>query len=139
MKKVSAKAGERSLEVNGDVVKVVHTTLHKASNQHYVLTTSFDYTGINRETLLRIATETLLIRWRTAFKGAETVDETADNQVVNVQKMLKGSRPRMSKADRATKVLADMSVDEKRLVALQLAKELGIEVVIPGDEDESEE
>lgn len=136
MKEVTAKSGEKATIVSGNVVTMDHVTLHKASDTHWQLRTTFDFENVSRETILKLASETLLIRWRTAFKNAETVDETADNQVVNVEKMLKGSKPRMSKKDKLTRTLADMSQAERLEMLAHLAELSGIEIDLPTDENE---
>lgn len=141
MKKVDKKfGGDKSTVVQGDNVVCEHVTLHKATDTYWQLHTTFDFTGVSRETILKLAAETLVIRWRTAFKNADKIDEeSADNQVVSVVKMLKGSKPRMSKADRAAKTLADMSDAEKIAFIREHAKALGIEVTLPETEEESNE
>jgi len=122
LKKVSkSESYSRQATVTGQVVKFQHLTLHKASNVHYLLNTAFDFTGVNPEAILRLAGETLLIRWRTAFKDAEAVDDAADNQVVKVAEMLKGRKPRMSKAEKVENLAASMTQEEiqKAIAALQ--------------------
>ena len=111
----------RKAEVKGKVVSFQHLTLHKKSNVHYLLDTAFDFTGVEEEKLLRLAGETLLIRWRTAFKDADAVDDNADKQTVKVSEMLAGRKPRMSKAEKVENLLEQMDPDEaaKMLAALQ--------------------
>lgn len=102
----------RKAIVEGNVAKFEHLTLHKASGGHYLLTTSFDFKDVAIEHILRLAGETLLIRWRTAFKDAETVDDTADKQVVSVKDMLANKKPRMSKAEKVENLAANMTPEE---------------------------
>ena len=111
----------RKAVVDKGVVFFEHLTLHKKSNVHYLLKTAFDFKDVPQDTILRLAGETLLIRWRTAFKDAETVDDNADNQTVKVVEWLKGKKPRMSKAEKVENLLESMSADEasKMLAALQ--------------------
>lgn len=122
LRKVSkSESYSRQAIVDKNTVKFQHLTLHKSSNVHYLLNTTFDFDKVDHKTLLRLAGETLLIRWRTAFKDAETVDDAADNQVVAVAAMLKGRKPRMSKADKVENLAATMSQEEiqKAIAALQ--------------------
>lgn len=111
----------RKAEVKGTVVTFDHLTLHKKSNVSYLLTTGFDFKDVPQETLLRLAGETLLIRWRTAFKDADAVDDNADKQVVKVAEMLAGRKPRMSKAEKVENLAANMTPEEiqKTIAALQ--------------------
>jgi hypothetical protein len=127
--KVLAKGQEaaKSTVVKGNVVTCVHSTLHKPTDTNYQLTTAFDFDGVGPDDILRLATETVLIRWRVAFKNAESVDDTSDNQTVKVKDMLKGAKPRMSKAARAAKVLSDMTPEEKAAFK-EHAEALGIKV-----------
>lgn len=114
LKKVSKNESySRTAKVEGQIVRFQHNTLHKVSNVHYLLNTAFDFTGVDAATILRLAGETLLIRWRTAFKDAETVDDSADNQVVTVREMLKGRKPRMSKGEKAINLVASMTPEEQ--------------------------
>jgi hypothetical protein len=115
----------------GSRVVMDHVTLHKATDVSYQLRTTFDFEGVRYSDILKLASETLVIRWRTAFKGADKVDDAADNQVVSVLKMLKGSKPRMSKQQQVAKVLADMSPEEKRAFIEEHAKALGITITMP--------
>jgi hypothetical protein len=140
MKEVNGKtAGEKSTVVAGNLVRCVHTTLHKATDVNWQLTTTFDFEGVSQENILKLASETLVIRWRHAFKNAKEVDETADNQIVLVNKMLRGSRPRMSKAERFTRTLADMTPAEKQALLKQLAADQGIEIDLPEVDDENDQ
>jgi hypothetical protein len=128
--KVLAKGAEanKSTTVKGNVVTCVHSTLHKPSDTNYQLTTTFDFSDVGPDDILRLATETVLIRWRVAFKNADSVDDTSDNQVVKVKDMLKGAKPRMSKAARALKTLSEMSDEEKAAFIKEHAEALGIKV-----------
>jgi len=132
MKEVSKKfGGDKATIVKDNVVVMDHVTLHKASDKFYQLRTTFDYTDVPRETILALASETLLIRWRTAFKSADKVDETSDNQTVLVAKMLKGAKPRMSKGEKLTRLLSDMTREEKEAILLQLMESnKGIDIVL---------
>lgn len=121
------KKGEsapRSAKVEGDVVRFQHLTLHKPSGVHYALTTSFDFAGVPADVIKRLAGETLLIRWRGAFKNAEKVDDTADNTVQNVLQMLKGRKPRMSKLERIDKLATEISKAEKIALLRKLQAEI---------------
>ena len=91
---------ERKCSVDGTLVKFQHATFNKKTNRTYILTTDFDFTGVPHKTVERLAAETLLIRWRTAFKNAEKVDDSANGTVVKVTDMLKGRKPRMSREQR---------------------------------------
>lgn len=106
----------RKASVDKGVVSFEHLTLHKKSNVHYLLNTSFDFANVPQETILRLAGETLLIRWRTAFKDADAVDDTSDKQVVKVAEWLKGKKPRMSKAERVENTFDDMTPEEQARV-----------------------
>jgi hypothetical protein len=128
------KGGEKAVIVKDNIVVMDHVTLHKATDVHYQLRTTFDFEGVAHSDILKLASETLVIRWRTAFKGAEKVDDAADNQIVKVKDMLKGSKPRMSKQDKVAKVLADMTPEEKRAFILEHAAALGINVEMPSEE-----
>lgn len=114
----------RKAEVKGTVVSFQHSTLHKGTKVHYLLNTGFDFKDVAQETILRLAGETLLIRWRTAFKDAETVDDAADKQVVKVAEMLKGRKPRMSKAEKVENLLESMSPDEAAAMLAALQKKI---------------
>lgn len=111
----------RKAVVEKGVVSFEHLTLHKGSNVHYLLKTAFDFKDVAQDAILRLAGETLLIRWRTAFKDAEAVDDGADNQIVSVKEMLAGRKPRMSKSEKVENLLDSMSADEaqKMLASLQ--------------------
>lgn len=140
MKEVKGKTnGTKSTVVQGNKVTCQHVTLHKATDTHWQLTTTFDFEGVSQDTILKLASETLVIRWRTAFKGADKVDETADNQVMSVAKMLKGSKPRMSKGEKMAKLLADMSPEEKKALLAHLASMSGTDVVLPDSEEGEQE
>lgn len=102
----------RQAAVDGQKVSFQHLTLHKGTNVHYLLNTGFDFTGVEPKTILRLAGETLLIRWRTAFKDAEAVDDSADHQIVKVADMLKGRKPRMSKSEKVENLAATMTPEE---------------------------
>ena len=104
---------ERTATVQDNKVKFCHTTLHKASDNTYALTTTFDFTGASQQDILRLAAETLLIRWRTTFKNADKVDDSADNTTVNVVKMLSGSKPKMTSEQRREKMISEMTTEEK--------------------------
>ena len=120
MKIVDSKTGgEKATIVNGEVVKMVHTTYHKATDAHFELTTSFDFTGVSIEERTRLAAECLLIRWRTAFKGSEKVDASQDNVTVKVSEMLSKGRRKLSKAEKVRKL--DLSKED--LLALLAEKE----------------
>src|SRR6185295_7622373 len=103
--------GEKARIVQGNTVLCKHTTLHKASGKYLNLMTSFDFEGVNQDRILKLAAETLLIRWRTAFKDADTIDEGADNQVIEV-KSQKFGKIRFTKAQKAAKAFEDMPVEE---------------------------
>jgi hypothetical protein len=122
----------------GSRVVMDHVTLHKATDVSYQLRTTFDFAGVKYEDILKLASETLVIRWRTAFKGADKVDDEADHQTVSVAKMLKGNKPRMSKQAKVAKVLADMTPEEKRAFILEHAKAMGIEITMPSDDTTGE-
>jgi len=101
MRKVDSKTGgEKATTLSGSVVTMQHTTFHKASDASYAMTTSFDFTGVPQEAIIKAAAEMLLIRWRTAFKNAEKLDETADNQTVNVLEMLSKGRKKLSSKEK---------------------------------------
>lgn len=115
------KKGEaisRTAKVEGLKVWFQHLTLHKPSGVHYALKTGFNFDGVPQDAILRLAGETLLIRWRTAFKSAEKIDDSADNQLNSVVKMLTGRKPRMTKTERAERLFEDMSSAE-RIALLQ--------------------
>lgn len=144
MKAVGKTGGEKATIVTaltvgetgdtGSKVVMDHVTLHKASDVSYQLRTTFDFTGVEYKDILKLASETLVIRWRTAFKGAKTVDDIADNQLVNVRKMLSGSKPRMNKQEKVTNLLSSMSEADKRAFILEHAKAMGIEIALPSDD-----
>jgi hypothetical protein len=140
MIKVNGKTGgTKATIVTGDTVTCDHVTFHPPTDSHWQLRTTFDFTDVSRETMLRLASETLVIRWRNAFKNADAVDETADNQTVSVKEMLKGSKPRMSKKNKLVRDLSDMSELERLEVLAHLAKLSGLEVVLPTIESEETE
>lgn len=119
MKQVKkGEAVSRTAKVEGNRVFFQHLTLHKATGARYLLRTGFDFDGVPADAIKRLAGETLLIRWRTAFKNAEKVDDTADNQLVSVVKMLSGRKPKMTKTERAEKLFDGMSAAE-RIALLQ--------------------
>lgn len=122
------KKGEgypRSVKVDGRKVFFEHSTLNKPSNVHYALRTGFNFENVPDDVILRLAGETLLIRWRTAFKNAEKIDSSADNQLVGVVKMLTGRKPRMSKAERAERLIQDMPAAERIALLQRLQAEIG--------------
>jgi hypothetical protein len=108
-------------------VQCKHTTLHKASGKHFALSTTFDFTGVSEQDILKAATEMLLIRWRTAFKNAEKVDDSADNQHVMVSDMLRNNRPRFSKEERVNKAVQALSSDDKKALLAKLMAELNVD------------
>jgi len=108
--------GEKATIVKGDVVIMQHTTLHKATDTNYAMTTTFDFAGVSRDDILKCAAEMLLIRWRTAFKNSEAVDESSDNQTVKVVEMLAKGRKKLSKTEKVKKL--GLSVEDlKKLLA----------------------
>lgn len=122
------KKGEgypRTTKVDGKKVFFEHSTLNKPSNVHYALRTGFNFENVPEDVILRLAGETLLIRWRTAFKNAEKIDSSADNQLVGVVKMLTGRKPRMSKAERAERLIQDMPAAERIALLQRLQAEIG--------------
>lgn len=134
------KKGEsvsRTARVDGQKVFFQHVTLNRPSGVQYLLRTGFDFTGVPDEVVRRLAGETLLIRWRTAFKDAKKVDDAADNQLVSVVKMLAGRKPRLSKAERVEKLVPDLSAAEKIALLQRLQAEIG--EIDEQDEDETEE
>lgn len=101
MREVETKTGgAKATIVNGDVVSMRHTTLHKASGKHFELSTTFDFTGVSEGRKQKLAAEMLLIRWRSAFKNAEKVDESADNEIVMVADMLAKGRAKLTPKQR---------------------------------------
>lgn len=131
------KKGEsvsRTARVEGQKVFFQHLTLHKPTGAHYLLRTGFDFAGVPQDAILRLAGETLLIRWRTAFKNAEKIDDSADNQVQLVTKMLQGRKPRMTKQERAEKLFEDMSSAEKLALLRKLQDQIET-----SEEEEAEE
>lgn len=117
------KSVERTQEGN-ILVRCRHTTLHQATGKYFNLTTTFDWKDVTPDDILKQATETMLIRWRTAFKDADTVDGDADNQVISVKQMLKGQRPKFTKAQRVERVVDSMTPDEKRALLQKLQAQL---------------
>lgn len=115
MRKVETKTGgEKATVVNGLVVKMQHTTYHKASDSHFAMTTSFDFADVSEEDIRKMAAEMLLIRWRTAFKNSEKVDEKADGETVKVAEMLKKSRSKLTLAEKVKR----LGVSKEELLAL---------------------
>lgn len=111
MREVDTKTGgAKATNVNGDVVTMRHTTLHKASGKHFELTTIFDFNKVSSPERTRLAAEMLLIRWRTAFKNAETVGEESDNEIVQVSEMLSRTRQKLSPREKLDRL--GMSRDE---------------------------
>ena len=105
MKLVDSKTGgEKSTVVAGDIVTMQHTTYHKASDSHYGLTTTFDFADVDRDSIVKLAAECLLIRWRTAFKNAEKVSDADDNQRVKVAEMLAKGRRKLTLAQKVQKL-----------------------------------
>lgn len=136
MRIVTKESGySRTVTNKGSQVWFEHATLHKASGNIYALRTGFDFANVPEDVIRRLAGETLLIRWRTAFKGAEHVDETADNKLVSVTKMLTGRKPRMSKGERIEKLSEEMSKAEK----LALLKRLQASLETEGEADDEAE
>ena len=132
------KKGEtiaRTAKVEGDTVWFNHLTKHRPSGVHYALRTGFDFANVPRAAILRLAGETLLIRWRTAIKDAEKVDDIVDNQLNSVVKMLTARKPRMSKAEQASALAKELSPDAKRALLKQLMAEIEPE----GDEEIQDE
>ena len=135
MRKVTkATSVERTAVVQGQVVKFQHVTLNRPSNTKYVLQTAFDFAGVQQDQILRLAGETLLIRWRTAFKEADTIDDNADGQVVKVTKMLQGRKPRMSASQKVEKLAGTLSREQLIALQQQIADRLADE-----DDENSEE
>ncbi len=142
------KKGEsvpRTAKVEGNRVFFQHLTLHKPSGVHYLLRTGFDFTGVPEEAIKRLAGETLLIRWRTAFKNAEKIDDSADNQLESVAKMLSGRKPRMTKAERADKLVQEMTSAERIALLQKLQAEIAeqeegeLEEIEEGEEESETE
>ena len=116
------KKGEsyaRQHDVQGNIVKFVHSTLNKPSGLVYVLTTSFDFANVAQRTILRWAGEALLIRWRTAFKNAKQVTEKADNEVVQVAKMLT-RKPRKDKVQAIGELAGKLTKEQLRKAIAEL-------------------
>lgn len=124
---------------SGSRVVMDHVTLHKATDEHYQLRTTFDFTDVDYKDVLRLAAETLVIRWRGAFKNADKVDETADNQIVNVKKQLRGAKPRMSREDKLTRIFAEMTKEEKAALLAQLSADSGIDHVSDDEQEDGKE
>lgn len=142
------KKGEtisRTAKVQGNQVWFNHLTLHKPSGVHYALRTGFNFENVPEDVKLRLAGETLLIRWRTAFKNAEKIDDSADNQLNSVVKMLTGRKPRMTKAERADRLVQEMSSAERIALLQKLQAEIGeqeeaeLEEIEEGEEEELNE
>lgn len=139
------KKGEtisRTAKVEGNVVWFNHLTKHRPSSVHYALRTGFDFANVPQSAILRLAGETLLIRWRTAIKDAEKVDDIVDNQLNSVVKMLTARKPRMSKAEQASALAKELSPDAKRALLKQLMAEIepeGEEEFQDETDDEEEE
>lgn len=136
------KKGEsisRTAKVDGNKVWFTHLTLHKPTGAHYALRTGFNFEGVSEEAIKRLAGETLLIRWRTAFKNAERIDDSADNQLVSVVKMLSGRKPRMTKAERAERLFEDMTGAERIALLQRLQAQLDTDDEKELDEIEEEE
>jgi len=124
MREVKSSADSaKSRVVKENIVTCQHVTMHKPSGKFYALTTSFDFTEVAHERLLRLAAETLLIRWRIAFKNADKVDDTADNQMVEVAD-LRTAKPRFTKAQKAVKAFGDLSPEEKTILLEKLMGEI---------------
>lgn len=140
MREVKGKVSDsRSLTVLGNVATVVHTTLHKATEKHFELRTVFDFADVPQDRIIALATETLVIRWRTAFKNAETVDDSCEKETVKVKEMLKGKKPRMSRSAKAVSLMETMSKEDLQKLLQEQAKKLGIEIVLPTEKDKKDE
>lgn len=129
---------ERKASVEGSFVRFQHLTLHAASNTHYLLNTTFNFTDVPTSVLLRLAGENRLIAWRTAFKNADKVDDTADNQTVDVAKWLSKARaPRMSAGEAIVNLAGKLTKEQlakaiAELTAMTGAEEDEIEVAVGG-------
>lgn len=118
MKIVDSKTGgEKTTVVNGDVVTMQHTTFNRATDSHYAMTTSFDFAGVSRDAILKLAAETLVIRWRTAFKTADDITDFEDGETIEVAAMLAKGRQKVSRVQKAQK----LGLSREELLAL-LAK-----------------
>ena len=121
LRKVDSKTGgEKATVLSGSVVTMKHTTYHKATDASYAMTTAFDFAGVPQEAIIKAAAEMLLIRWRTAFKNAEALDESADGQTVSVKDMLAKGRKKLSAAEKLDRtglsraeILALLSEDQE--------------------------
>ena len=74
--------------------------------------------------VLQLAAETLVIRWRTAFKNADKIDEGADNQVIEV-KDLRFGKIRFTRVQKAEKQFQDLTVEDKKALLAKLMAEVG--------------
>ena len=115
MRKVDSKTGgTKATTVNGSVVVMQHTTYHKATDASYAMTTTFDFQDVSADDIIKAAAEMYLIRWRTAFKNAEKLDETADGQTVKVAELIAKGRKKLSPAER----LARTGLSKEDILAL---------------------
>ena len=116
--------GPKARIVQDNKVVCKHTTLHKATGKFYNLTTTFDFTDVSMARVLQLAAETLVIRWRTAFKNADKIDEGADNQVIEV-KDLRFGKIRFTRVQKAEKQFQDLTVEDKKALLAKLMAEVG--------------
>lgn len=113
--------GAKARTVIGEKVVCKHTTLNKPSGKHYNLTTTFDFSEVTRARLLVLAAETVLIRWRHAFKDADTITDDADNQEVSSEDIMRGRAPRFSKAEQFEKYFQELDAEQRKVMLARLS------------------
>ena len=128
------KGSPKFTRVDDSIVTCQHSTLHQPSGVVFELTTTLDFTDVSQSDILKLAADTVLIRWRGAFKKAkvsdpEDIEAVAEelsgfnNRRITVAKMLQRSRAKLTPEQRAAKIKAEQS-PEVLAALLELARSL---------------
>lgn len=103
------EAESRNTGVTDDITSVHHVTKHKTGD--IVCDWKFDFADVSREQLIRLATRSLVIDARNAFKKLKVVGE-AHTHTYEVAEMIKTQKRGKSNSEKVQALLANMSPEE---------------------------
>ena len=106
------ETGNKSTDVDGNLVTCVHKTVHKSLNKGecYQLNWTLDFSDMTQEQILAAAAEHFIIKIRRGFgKVDKPKNDDWNNVTFDVAKYIK---TRTSKVDRLVKTLADFSDEQ---------------------------
>jgi hypothetical protein len=111
-----------------NIVEVRHVTLNKPTRSHYALKWAFDFSGVSREDLLKLAARGLVIDQRPKFKAEKNSDklEQWDNKTFTVARILAKERVRQSAEEKAAKAVEALDVETQIEMLKKLLEQKGI-------------